>query len=102
MAHPLEPRLLTTKEAAELLRVSPRTVLNWIERDSVPYVALPHAGGRRREYRIPLHGLLRSVAANFDLSEEFAISDQAMSALQQESPAPQSKSVAEHKGLAAH
>ena len=73
-----DPRFLTTKEAASLLRVSPRTVLNWIEQDAIPYVALPSAGGRRREYRIPRHGLLRSLAANYDLGQDFAASDAAL------------------------
>jgi len=31
-------RLLTTGEVAELLRVSPRTVNNWIKQDKVPYI----------------------------------------------------------------
>lgn len=62
-------RLLSPKEAADLLRVSPRTVLNWIGADAVPYVALPQTGARRREYRIPLYGLLRSLEGNYDLAE---------------------------------
>jgi excisionase family DNA binding protein len=62
-------RLITTSEAAELLRVSPRTVLNWIEREAIPYVALPPAGNRR-EYRIPLHGLLNSLSGTYDLASQ--------------------------------
>lgn len=68
-------RLITTAEAAELLRVSPRTVLNWIEHDAIPYIALPQVGNSRREYRIPLHGLLNSLSGNYPLAdqlEEFA------------------------------
>lgn len=62
-------RLLTTSEAAEMLRVSSRTVLNWIERDAIPYIALPTAGSKR-EYRIPLLGLLNSLSGNYDLSTQ--------------------------------
>jgi excisionase family DNA binding protein len=72
------PRLVTTKEAAELLSVSPRTVLNWIQDGAIPYVELPSRGGQRREYRIPLHGLLRSLAGNYDLAEEFRSADEAV------------------------
>jgi excisionase family DNA binding protein len=69
-----QPHLLTTKEAADLLRVSPRTVLNWIDQDLVPYVALPSRG--RREYRIPRRALLRALSANYDLAKEFSEADQ--------------------------
>jgi excisionase family DNA binding protein len=57
-------QLLTTQEAAELLRVSPRTVQNWIKRDQVPFLELP--GG---EYRLPLAGLLESLKGSFDLGQ---------------------------------
>jgi excisionase family DNA binding protein len=60
-------RLITTKEAAQLLRVSSRTVLNWIDNDAIPYLALPQSGNGRREYRIPLYGLVRSLEGNYDL-----------------------------------
>ena len=53
-----------------MLRVSPRTVLNWIERDAIPYVALPQTGNSRRDYRIPLYGLLNSLSGNFDLATQ--------------------------------
>ena len=65
----LNPRLITTKEAAELLNVSPRTILNWIEKGSIPYVELPGAGDRR-DYRIPQIALLRSLSGNYDLVAE--------------------------------
>jgi excisionase family DNA binding protein len=55
-------RLLTTREAAELLNVSARTVTNWIRRDRVPYLRLP--GG---EYRLPLEGLLDSLSGTYDI-----------------------------------
>jgi excisionase family DNA binding protein len=63
-------RLITTTEAAELLRVSPRTVLKWIEHDAIPYVALPQIGESRRDYRIPLHGLLNSLSGNYSLADQ--------------------------------
>jgi excisionase family DNA binding protein len=65
----LSPRLLTTAEAAVLLNVSKRTILNWIGRGSIPYVELP-SGGERKEYRIPRAALLRSLSGNYDLAAE--------------------------------
>jgi excisionase family DNA binding protein len=65
----LSPRLITTNEAASLLRVTSRTIVNWIERGSIPYVELP-SGGSRREYRIPEVALLRSLSGNFNLEAE--------------------------------
>jgi excisionase family DNA binding protein len=60
-------RLLTTREAAELLNVNQRTVLKWIESGAVRYVELPSTGGRPT-YRIPLSDLLSAVSGTFDLS----------------------------------
>lgn len=54
--------LLSTREVAELLNVSPRTVTNWIRAEKVPYVRLP--GG---EYRIPQEGLLESLSGTYDV-----------------------------------
>jgi excisionase family DNA binding protein len=34
------PEFLTTEEAAELLRVSTRTLRRWMERGKVPYIRL--------------------------------------------------------------
>ena len=65
-----QPKLLTTKQAAELLNVSTRTVLNWIDTDKVPYVRLP--GG---DYRIPLSGLLASLTGTYQLDEELRALD---------------------------
>ena len=73
------PELITTKEAARLLSVSPRTVLNWIRDDAIPYVELPGGGDQRHEYRIPLHGLLRSLSGNYDLAAEFRAADDVLS-----------------------
>jgi excisionase family DNA binding protein len=70
------PRLLTTTEAAELLRVNPRTILNWIRNDAIPYLELPTSGSRP-QFRIPLHGLLTSLAGTYDLEEELTRSDEA-------------------------
>jgi excisionase family DNA binding protein len=58
--------LLTVSEAAELLRVSVGTIRNWIAADSIPYVQLPPVG-ERKQYRIPLQGLLESLEGNYDL-----------------------------------
>lgn len=58
-------QLLSTKEAADLVRVSPRTVTNWAEAGKVPYLKLP--GG---EYRIPLAGFLAAMEGTFDLAAE--------------------------------
>lgn len=64
-----EPRLITTREAADLVRVNPRTILNWIQREAIPYVALPATGGRK-EYRIPLGAFLSSLSGTYDMAEE--------------------------------
>jgi excisionase family DNA binding protein len=58
--------LLTVSEAAELLRVSVGTIRNWIEAGSIPYIQLPPVG-TRKQYRIPLQGLLGSLEGNYDL-----------------------------------
>jgi excisionase family DNA binding protein len=60
-----KPKLLSTAEAAELLNVNRRTILNWIEGEKVPYIKLP--GG---DYRIPLAGLLASLSGTYRLDEE--------------------------------
>jgi excisionase family DNA binding protein len=65
-------QLLTTQEVADLLRVSTRTVQNWIKRGQVPYLELP--GG---EYRLPLAGLLDSLRGTFDLAAALADLDAA-------------------------
>jgi len=58
--------LLTVAEAAEILRVSDGTIRNWITAGSIPYVQLPPVG-QRKQYRIPLQGLLASLEGNYDL-----------------------------------
>jgi excisionase family DNA binding protein len=60
------PTLLTVPEAGKLLRVSDATVRSWIEADSIPYVKLPSPRSRK-QYRIPLHGLLSSLEGTYDL-----------------------------------
>jgi len=69
---PLEihTKMLTTAEAAKLLNVSSPTIVNWIEKDAIPYVQLPSAGGKRREFRIPLKGLMDSLQGNYDITGE--------------------------------
>lgn len=79
----LSPRLITTQEAASLLRVTPRTIVNWIERGSIPYLELP-SGGTRKEYRIPEVALLRSLAGNFDLEAELERLESATSEMTEE------------------
>lgn len=61
--------LLTVSEAAEMLRVSVGTIRNWIAAGSVPYIQLPPVG-QRKQYRIPLQGLLGSLEGNYDLRGE--------------------------------
>ena len=74
-----QPKLLTTKQAAELLNVSTRTVLNWIDTDKVPYLRLP--GG---DYRIPLTGLLASLSGTYQLDDELRALDARHSELSDE------------------
>ena len=59
--------LLSTSQAAKLLKVSTPTVLNWIDRKAIPYIQLP-SSGQRREFRIPLQGLLDSLQGNYDIA----------------------------------
>ena len=70
-----QPRLITVTQAAELLAVDPQTVRNWIERQLVPYIVLPHEEGARQEYRIPLQGLLTSLSGTYDLGQELNVSE---------------------------
>ena len=63
---PVHVDLLTVTEAAEMLRVSDGTIRNWIAADSIPYIQLPPVGSRK-QYRIPLQGLLSSLDGNYDL-----------------------------------
>jgi excisionase family DNA binding protein len=76
----ISPRLLTTAEAAVMLNVSQRTIVNWIRNDSIPYIELPSSGSRRREYRIPQMALLRSLAGNYDLVGELRALEEAATA----------------------
>ncbi len=65
----LGAQLITASEAAELLNVHVRTIHGWIEKDTIPYVALPRSGSKH-SYRIPLQGLLSSLSGNYDLAGE--------------------------------
>jgi excisionase family DNA binding protein len=58
--------LLTVSEAATVLRVSDATIRKWIAAGSIPYIQLPPVG-QRKQYRIPLQGLLSSLEGNYDL-----------------------------------
>lgn len=73
------PRLITTREAAELLNVSSRTVLNWIETEAIPYIELP-SSGTRHEYRIPVLALLQSLRGTYDLASDLRELDEATAA----------------------
>ena len=57
-----EARLVSTSEAAKMLGVDRRTVVNWIKADRIRYVELP--GGT---YRIPLSDLLSALGGTFDM-----------------------------------
>jgi excisionase family DNA binding protein len=71
-----QPKLLSTKQAAELLNVSKRTILNWIENDRIPYVKLPSG-----DYRIPLAGLLSSLPGTYQLDEKIRTLDERYAAV---------------------
>jgi excisionase family DNA binding protein len=62
------PRMITPQEAAAFLNVSSRTIIYWIKKDRIPYIKLP-GGTERTQYRIPLGGLVSSLAGNYDLAE---------------------------------
>jgi excisionase family DNA binding protein len=69
------PRLITIKQAADLLAVHPETVRNWIDRKIVPFIVLPHEEGARQEYRIPLQGLLTCLSGNYDLGQDLNVTE---------------------------
>jgi excisionase family DNA binding protein len=71
-----QPKLLSTKQAAELLNVSKRTILNWIESEKIPYLKLP--GG---DYRVPLAGLLASLSGTYRLDQEIRALDERYASL---------------------
>jgi excisionase family DNA binding protein len=76
----ISPRFLTTAEAASLLNVTQRTVVNWIHEGSIPYLELP-SKGKRKEYRIPELALLESLSGNYDLAGELrSLNDEAETA----------------------
>jgi excisionase family DNA binding protein len=50
----IAPKLLTTREVAERLRVTERTVRNWCTNGTLPAIQL---GGRRTHLRIPARAL---------------------------------------------
>jgi excisionase family DNA binding protein len=65
----LDAELLTVTEVAELLKVSARTVHQWIEKESIPFVTLP-TGGTKPSYRVPLQGLLGSLSGTYDFEAD--------------------------------
>lgn len=98
---PTTPRLLTTGEAAELLKVSQRTILNWIHAETIPYIQLPSTGARN-DYRIPLQGLLSSLAGNYDLAGELRKLDAAARADGRDNEEEVLVELAEHAASAAY
>jgi excisionase family DNA binding protein len=65
------PRLISVEEAATLLSVTDTTIRNWIKQDAIPYIELPGGEARqRKQYRIPLQGLLNTLAGNYDLAAD--------------------------------
>lgn len=68
-----KPQLIKVADAAALLHVSTSTIHNWIKDKAIPYVELPKPAGQTRvEYRIPLKGLVASLAGNYDMSADLA------------------------------
>jgi excisionase family DNA binding protein len=67
-------RLITPQEAADLLRVSPHTISNWIKEGRVPYVELPGTDNRK-SYRLPLGALIQSLSGNYDLLPHLEVVD---------------------------
>src|SRR3954447_14362252 len=57
-----QPRLITVKQAADLLAVHPETVRNWIDRELIPFIVLPHEEGGRQEYGVLLQALLNGLS----------------------------------------
>jgi excisionase family DNA binding protein len=68
------PRLISVEEAAALLAVSDGTVRNWIKKDAIPYIELP-GGESRKQYRIPLQGLLNTLSGNYNLASDLRYLD---------------------------
>jgi hypothetical protein len=65
--------LLSTEQVSRLLNVHQRTVHAWIEKDTIPYVELPHPDEcQRRQPRIPAAGLLQVLGGSYDATELFA------------------------------
>ena len=68
-------RLITPQEAADLLRVSPHTISNWIKEGRVPYVELP-GSDNRKTYRLPLGAMIQSLSGNYDLLPHLEVVDE--------------------------
>src|SRR5437870_1517962 len=64
---PLVSEPLTVAAAAELLNVTPRTILNWIQSGRIPHL---QSGGAAPVYRIPLHALVATLGENRALAAE--------------------------------
>lgn len=75
MAIETRQRMITPQEAANLVGVTGATVINWIDREAIPYIELPSPGGKRRKFRIPLDGFLATFKGNFDLEADLVETD---------------------------
>ncbi len=78
-----QAKLITTTQAAELLHVDRRTILNWIDAEKIPFLQLPSSSSRR-EFRIPLNGLLASLSGTYDLAAELADLDERLAEVSEE------------------
>jgi excisionase family DNA binding protein len=70
-----QTRFITTRQAAELVGVEPRTILNWIRADKIPYIELPSSKPKRKDYRIPLRAFVDSLAGTYDMADELRAFD---------------------------
>jgi excisionase family DNA binding protein len=66
-----QPHFLTVSETASRLRVSRKTVHDWIRDEKIRFIRLPGGG----DYRIPEAPLLESLGGNYSWSGEAACSD---------------------------
>ena len=78
-----QPKLLPVEAAATICGVSPHTVLEWVERDAVPYVTSGSG-----VVKLPLHGLLRATAGLYTLDVEFREADDIAEGLEHDAERP--------------
>jgi Helix-turn-helix domain len=84
-----QPKLITVPQAAELLSVSSQTVRNWIDKQLIPFIVLPHEPEASRvEHRIPLQGLLACLGGTYDLAADLNLGAELRLANEAASSAP--------------